>query len=72
MAGLCEGGIEPPGSLKAISRYSASSYDERVMERRKFSPAPGFEPVFSALRADALSTKPHRISTPVSDRIASV
>ncbi|KAJ4426554.1 hypothetical protein ANN_27368 [Periplaneta americana] len=31
------------------------------MERRKFSPAPGFEPGFSALRADALSTKPHRI-----------
>ncbi|KAJ4441166.1 hypothetical protein ANN_11017 [Periplaneta americana] len=42
-------------------RYSASSYDERVMERRKFSPAPGFEPGFSALCADALSTKPHRI-----------
>ncbi|KAJ4435540.1 hypothetical protein ANN_18156 [Periplaneta americana] len=41
--------------------YSASSYDERVMERRKFSPAPGFEPGFSALRADALSTKPRRI-----------
>ncbi|KAJ4446961.1 hypothetical protein ANN_13663 [Periplaneta americana] len=27
----------------------------------KYSPAPGFEPGFSALRADALSTKPHRI-----------
>ncbi|KAJ4445314.1 hypothetical protein ANN_07119 [Periplaneta americana] len=40
---------------------SASSYDERVMGRRKFSPAPRFEPGFSALRADALSTKPHRI-----------
>ncbi|KAJ4447142.1 hypothetical protein ANN_09143 [Periplaneta americana] len=43
------------------NEYSASSYDERVMERRKFSPAPGFEPGFSALRADALSTKPRRI-----------
>ncbi|KAJ4437291.1 hypothetical protein ANN_17429 [Periplaneta americana] len=45
MAGLCEGSNEPPGSLKA-SKYSASSDDERVMERRKFSPAPGFEPGF--------------------------
>ncbi|KAJ4434456.1 hypothetical protein ANN_23018 [Periplaneta americana] len=27
----------------------------------KFSPAPGFEPGFSVLHADALSTKPHRI-----------
>ncbi|KAJ4425947.1 hypothetical protein ANN_27573 [Periplaneta americana] len=27
-------------------KYSASSYDERVMERRKFSPAPEFEPGF--------------------------
>ncbi|KAJ4442178.1 hypothetical protein ANN_12044 [Periplaneta americana] len=45
-----------------LQLYSASSYDERVMERReKFSPAPGFEPGFSALRADALSTKPRRI-----------
>ncbi|KAJ4432571.1 hypothetical protein ANN_21194 [Periplaneta americana] len=53
-------------------RYSASSYDERVVERRKISPAPGFEPGFSALRADALSTKPHRIPIAVSDRILSV
>ncbi|KAJ4427036.1 hypothetical protein ANN_26835, partial [Periplaneta americana] len=51
-------------------RYSASSYDERVMERRKFSPAPGFEPGFSALRADALSTKPPD-TTPASDKIVS-
>ncbi|KAJ4445420.1 hypothetical protein ANN_07225 [Periplaneta americana] len=34
----------------------------------KFSPAPGFEPGFSALCADALSTKPHRIPISVSDR----
>ncbi|KAJ4427954.1 hypothetical protein ANN_23967 [Periplaneta americana] len=47
-----------------VYRYSASSYDERVMERRKIlSPAPGFEPGFSALRADALSTKPRRSIT---------
>ncbi|KAJ4447253.1 hypothetical protein ANN_09257 [Periplaneta americana] len=30
--------------------------------REKFSPVPGFEPRFSALCADGLSTKPHRIS----------
>ncbi|KAJ4436381.1 hypothetical protein ANN_19013 [Periplaneta americana] len=35
--------------------------------RGKFSPAMGFEPGFSALRADALSTKPHRIPIPMSD-----
>ncbi|KAJ4425651.1 hypothetical protein ANN_27847 [Periplaneta americana] len=29
----------------------------------KFSPAPGFEPGFSPLRADALSTKPRRIQS---------
>ncbi|KAJ4429841.1 hypothetical protein ANN_22045 [Periplaneta americana] len=33
MAGLCEGGNEPSGSLKAIRKYSASSYDERVVQR---------------------------------------
>ncbi|KAJ4442599.1 hypothetical protein ANN_04188 [Periplaneta americana] len=33
----------------------------------KFSPAPEFEPGFSALRADALSTKPHRITIPMPD-----
>ncbi|KAJ4432426.1 hypothetical protein ANN_21045 [Periplaneta americana] len=49
--------------------YSASSYYERVMERRKFSPAPGFEPKFSALRADALSTKPHRIHSMMTQNI---
>ncbi|KAJ4435493.1 hypothetical protein ANN_18109 [Periplaneta americana] len=38
----------------------------------KFSPALGFEPGFSALRADALSIKPHRILIPMSDRILSV
>ncbi|KAJ4433638.1 hypothetical protein ANN_15948 [Periplaneta americana] len=47
--------------MEAFEIYSASSYDERVMERRKILPAPGLEPGFSALRADALSTKPHRI-----------
>ncbi|KAJ4425905.1 hypothetical protein ANN_27531 [Periplaneta americana] len=40
-------------AIPPLEIYSASSYDERVMERRKFSPAPGFEPGFSALRADA-------------------
>ncbi|KAJ4438169.1 hypothetical protein ANN_14108 [Periplaneta americana] len=38
----------------------------------KFSPVQEFEPEFSALRADAISTKPHRISIPMSDRILSV
>ncbi|KAJ4442017.1 hypothetical protein ANN_11881 [Periplaneta americana] len=33
----------------------------------KFSPAPGSKPGFSALRADALSTKPHRIPVPLPD-----
>ncbi|KAJ4439673.1 hypothetical protein ANN_07801 [Periplaneta americana] len=40
--------------------------------REKFSPAPWLEPGFSALRANALSTKPHRIPVPMSDRIPSV
>ncbi|KAJ4442648.1 hypothetical protein ANN_04237 [Periplaneta americana] len=60
------------GSRYCELQYSASSYDERVMERRKILSGPGFEPGFSALRADALSTKPHRIPTPASDRIVSV
>ncbi|KAJ4448317.1 hypothetical protein ANN_10332 [Periplaneta americana] len=54
---LCLLGYTP---LRKCSKIEFSS-DERVMERRKFSPAPGFEPGFSALRADALSTKPRRI-----------
>ncbi|KAJ4432291.1 hypothetical protein ANN_20909 [Periplaneta americana] len=41
----------PPVML--IKTQKQNSDDERVMERRKFSPAPGFEPGLSALRADA-------------------
>ncbi|KAJ4432470.1 hypothetical protein ANN_21089 [Periplaneta americana] len=49
---------------KEILRYHMMK-DE--WNREKFSPAPGFEPGFSALRADALSTKPHRIPIPMSN-----
>ncbi|KAJ4450829.1 hypothetical protein ANN_02260 [Periplaneta americana] len=89
MADLCEGGNEPPGSLKAnnnfgsykmmsrvpqeqslftesqdVCRNSALSYDEWG-ERRKILSGNGLEPGFSALRADALSTKPRRIPIPM-------
>ncbi|KAJ4441826.1 hypothetical protein ANN_11685 [Periplaneta americana] len=47
----------------ARDRDQWRAYVREAMNLRgeKFPPAPGFEPEFSALRADALSTKPHRI-----------
>ncbi|KAJ4434003.1 hypothetical protein ANN_16322 [Periplaneta americana] len=50
---------------RAYCRNSVSSHDDGRVEQRKI--LPGTESGFSALRAAALSTKPHRIPIPVSD-----
>ncbi|KAJ4442628.1 hypothetical protein ANN_04217 [Periplaneta americana] len=50
-----------------MCRNSALSYVEESVERRKILSGTGIRTRFLALRADALSTKSHRISTPMPD-----
>ncbi|KAJ4438591.1 hypothetical protein ANN_14538 [Periplaneta americana] len=64
MANLCEGGNEPAGSLKAIYILRHHMMKDE-WNGEKFSPTSGLEPGFSSLRADVLSTKPHRIRSDI-------
>ncbi|KAJ4445827.1 hypothetical protein ANN_12512 [Periplaneta americana] len=52
---------------KATLRYMTLM--RRMSGTEKILSAPGYEPGVSALRADAIFTKPHRIPIPMSDRI---